>query len=151
VLPGSNTLDVIRRVREQMKDIQAQLPVGMTAGIPYDSTRYIEDSIHEVLKTLTETLLIVILVIFLFLGSIRGLLIPARRDPDLADRRRVPHERAGFTINLLTLLAIVLSVGLGRRRRDRHGRERRAPRARGEPPIQAAIRRRASCWARSSP
>src|SRR3989454_6820522 len=76
VLPASNSLDVIRRVREAMPGIQAQLPVGMKAGIPYDSTEYIASAIEEVLKTLTETLLIVILVIFLFLGSWRAVLIP---------------------------------------------------------------------------
>src|SRR5690348_14147154 len=65
VLPTANTLDVVGRVRAAMKDIQAQLPVGMTAGIPFDSTEYIRSSIREVLKTLIEPLLIVVLVIFL--------------------------------------------------------------------------------------
>src|SRR5439155_9993463 len=106
VLPGSNTLDVIRRVREQMKDITARLPVGMTAGIPYDSTRYIEDSIREVLKTLSETLLIVILVIFLFIGSVRGLLIPLVAIPISLIGAVFLMAVAGFTINLLTLLAV---------------------------------------------
>src|SRR5437870_5596770 len=67
VLPSANTLEVIRRVREAVPGIQAQLPPGMRVGIPYDSTEYIESAIHEVLKTLTETLLIVVLIIFLFL------------------------------------------------------------------------------------
>src|SRR5438093_6137777 len=67
VLPNANSLDVIRRVREAMPGIEAQLPGGMKAGIPYDSTKYIEDAIHEVLKTLTETLLIVLAIIFLIL------------------------------------------------------------------------------------
>jgi multidrug efflux pump len=112
VLPTANTLDVIKRVREEMKEIQNQLPVGMTAGIPYDSTRYIEDSIHEVIKTLSETLLIVILVIFLFIGSIRGLLIPLVAIPISLIGAVFLMAVAGFTINLLTLLAVVLSVGL---------------------------------------
>ncbi len=112
VLPTSNTLEVIGRVREAMKDVQAQLPVGMTAGIPYDSTRNIEESIHEVLKTLTETLLIVILVIFLFLGSVRGLIIPVIAIPISLIGAVFLMKISGFTINLLTLLAIVLSVGL---------------------------------------
>ena len=112
VLPTSNSLDVIKKVREVMKDIQAQLPVGMTAGIPYDSTVYIQDAIHEVLKTLTETLLIVILVIFLFLGSVRGLVIPLVAIPISLVGAVFLMQTAGFTINLLTLLAIVLSVGL---------------------------------------
>ena len=76
VLPTANSLEVIKKVREVMPDIQAQLPAGMKAGIPYDSTAYIQDAIDEVLKTLTETLLIVVLVIFLFLGSVRSVIIP---------------------------------------------------------------------------
>ncbi|MEO7867447.1 MAG: efflux RND transporter permease subunit, partial [Candidatus Eisenbacteria bacterium] len=105
-------LEVIRKVREAVADLQAELPVGMTAGIPYDSTKYIEDAIHVVLKTLLETLLIVILVIFLFLGSIRGLIIPVVAIPISLIGAVFLMQTAGFTINLLTLLAIVLSVGL---------------------------------------
>ncbi len=112
VLPTANTLDVIRRVREAMPGIQAQLPVGMTAGIPYDSTVYIQNAIHEVLKTLSETLLIVIIVIFLFLGSTRALIIPVLAIPISLIWAVFLMAVAGFTINLLTLLAIVLSVGL---------------------------------------
>ena len=112
VLPTANSLDVIKRVRHEMDGIKEQLPVGMSAGIPYDSTRYIEQSIDEVLKTLTETLLIVILVIFLFLGSVRGLIIPVIAIPISLIGAVFLMAIAGFTINLLTLLAIVLSVGL---------------------------------------
>src|SRR5437763_5260044 len=71
VLPTANALDVIKSVRDTIPGIRAQLPVGMKVGIPYDSTAYIQDSIKEVLSTLTETLLIVVIVIFLFLGSFR--------------------------------------------------------------------------------
>src|SRR5512133_3530713 len=81
VLPTANTLEVVAKVREAMKEVQAQLPVGMKAGIPYDSTVYIQNAIHEVFKTLTETLLIVIVVIFLFLGSARSALLPALAIP----------------------------------------------------------------------
>ncbi len=112
VLPTANSLDVIKRVREAMPEIQAQLPAGMTAGIPYDSTKYIEDAIDEVLKTLSETLLIVIAVIFLFLGSARSLIIPVVAIPISLIGAVFLMLLAGFTINLLTLLAIVLSVGL---------------------------------------
>src|SRR6185436_6354423 len=111
-LPTANTLDVMRRVREAMPDIQAQLPAGMKAGIPYDSTLYIESSIREVLKTLTETLLIVVLVIFLFLGSARAVIIPVVAIPISLVGAVFLMLIFGFTINLLTLLAIVLSVGL---------------------------------------
>jgi multidrug efflux pump len=112
VLPTANTLDVIARVREAMKQVQTELPVGMSADIPYDSTQYIQQSIHEVLKTLTETLMIVIVVIFLFLGSVRGLIIPVVAIPISLIGAVFLMQVSGFTINLLTLLAIVLSVGL---------------------------------------
>jgi multidrug efflux pump len=112
VLPTANALDVIRDVRAEIPEIEAQLPSGMSVGIPYDSTEYIQDAIDEVLWTLTETLAIVILVIFLFLGSIRALLIPVVAIPISLVGAAFLMLAAGFTINLLTLLAIVLSVGL---------------------------------------
>ncbi len=112
VLPGANALDVIKRVRATMPEIQASLPSGMQAGIPYDSTEYIDHAIKEVLKTLTETVLIVILVIFLFLGSVRAVIIPVVAIPLSLVGAVFIMLIMGFTINLLTLLAIVLSVGL---------------------------------------
>ena len=112
VLPTANSLDVIERVRGAMKEVEAQLPKGMTAGIPYDSTAYIQDALDEVVKTLGETLLIVVLVIFLFLGSVRAVLIPVVAIPVSLLGAVFLAGAAGFTINLLTLLAIVLSVGL---------------------------------------
>src|SRR5439155_17599622 len=112
VLPTANSLDVIGRVRQAMPEIRAQLPVGMKVGIPYDSTEYIQDAIHEVLRTLTETLLIVIVVIFFFLGSVRAVIIPVVAIPVSLVGAVFLMLVAGFTINLLTLLAIVLSVGL---------------------------------------
>src|SRR5712692_7886048 len=84
----------------------------MKVGIPYDSTEYIQQAINEVLSTLSETLLIVIVVIFLFLGSVRSVLIPIVAIPISLIGAVFPMLVAGFTINLLTLLAIVLSVGL---------------------------------------
>ena len=95
-----------------MQQIETQLPVGMKAGMPYDSTEYIQDAINEVLTTLSETLLIVIIVIFLFLGSFRAVLIPIVAIPISLVGAVFLMLVAGFTINLLTLLAIVLSVGL---------------------------------------
>ncbi len=112
VLPTANSLDVIKKVRAALPEIQAQLPPGMKAGIPYDSTAYIQDAINEVLHTLTETLLIVIIVIFLFLGSFRSVLIPIVAIPISLIGAVFLMLVSGFTINLLTLLAIVLSVGL---------------------------------------
>jgi multidrug efflux pump len=112
VLPTANTLDVIRQVREALPQIEAQLPAGMKLGVPYDSTAYIHDAINEVLRTLTETLLIVVVVIFLFLGSFRSVLIPIVAIPISLVGAVFLMLVAGFTVNLLTLLAIVLSVGL---------------------------------------
>ncbi|HUL78942.1 MAG TPA: efflux RND transporter permease subunit, partial [Vicinamibacteria bacterium] len=112
VLPSANSLDVVAQVRRAMEDIRAQLPAGMKAGIPYDSTEYIHDAINEVLRTLSETLLIVIVVIFLFLGSARAVVIPIVAIPISLVGAAFLMLAAGFTINLLTLLAIVLSVGL---------------------------------------
>jgi multidrug efflux pump len=112
VLPTANSLDVIKQVRDTIPGIREQLPTGMKVGIPYDSTAYIQDAINEVLHTLTETLLIVVFVIFLFLGSFRSVLIPVVAIPISLIGAVFIMLAAGFTINLLTLLAIVLSVGL---------------------------------------
>src|SRR5204862_1228510 len=102
VLPTANSLDVIGRVREAIPGIQAQLPTGMKVGIPYDSTEYIKDAITEVLKTLVGTLLIVIVVIFLFLGSFRSVIIPVVAIPISLVGAVFLMLAAGFTINLLT-------------------------------------------------
>ena len=112
VLPSANTLEVVRNVRGALPDIRAQLPAGLDGAVAYDSTVYIENSIHEVLKTLAETLLIVIIVIFLFIGSVRAVIIPVVAIPISLIGTVFLMLAAGFTINLLTLLAIVLSVGL---------------------------------------
>src|SRR5215471_19146318 len=112
VLPTANSLDVIKRVRAALPEIQSQLPAGMKLGIPYDATAYIQDAINEVLHTLGETLLIVVIVIFLFLGSFRAVIIPIVAIPLSLIGAVFLMLIAGFTINLLTLLAIVLSVGL---------------------------------------
>ncbi|MCI0632935.1 MAG: efflux RND transporter permease subunit [Actinobacteria bacterium] len=112
VLPTANSLDVIRRVREAIPDIEAQLPAGMSVAIAYDSTKYIENALSEVLETLTETILIVVAVIFMFLGSARSVLIPVVAIPISLIGAIFMVMLAGFTINLLTLLAVVLAVGL---------------------------------------
>jgi multidrug efflux pump len=112
VLPTANSLEVIGKVRKAIPEIQAQMPAGIKVAIPYDSTEYIQDSITEVLRTLTETLLIVIVVIFLFLGSVRSVIIPIVAIPISLIGAVFLMLVAGFTVNLLTLLAIVLSVGL---------------------------------------
>jgi multidrug efflux pump len=111
-LPNANSLDVIKRVRAEIALIQKELPTGLTGGIAYDATKYIQDAINEVLKTLTETLLIVAVVIFCFLGSLRSVLVPLVAIPISLIGGIFLMQVFGFTLNLLTLLAIVLSVGL---------------------------------------
>jgi len=139
VLPNANSLEVVQRVRTEMDAIQKELPTGLNAKVAYDSTKYIDDAIHEVLKTLTETLLIVSVVIFLFLGSFRSVLIPLAAIPLSLIGGVFLMQAFGFSVNLLTLLAIVLSVGLVVddaivvvENVERHVRE-------GQTPINAAI------------
>src|SRR5438874_1993243 len=112
VLPNANSIDVIKRVRVEMEQIKKELPTGMTGEIAYDATAYISDAISEVVKTLIDTLLIVMVVIFLFLGSIRSVIVPIVAIPISLIGALFLMQLFGFTLNLLTLLAIVLSVGL---------------------------------------
>jgi multidrug efflux pump len=111
-LPNANSLDMIKLVRTEMAAIEKDLPSGLKGRIAYDATAYIDNAIDEVLKTLGETLLIVIVVIFLFLGSLRSVLIPVVAIPLSLIGGLFLMQIFGFSINLLTLLAIVLSVGL---------------------------------------
>jgi multidrug efflux pump len=111
-LPNANSIDVIKRIRSELELAQKDMPSGMKARIAYDGTAYINDAIHEVVETLIETLLIVVVVIFLFLGSFRSVLIPVVAIPVSLIGAVFLMQAFGFTINLLTLLAIVLSVGL---------------------------------------
>jgi multidrug efflux pump len=111
-LPNANSVDVVDRVRKEMQSIEKQLPSGMQARVAYDATDYITTAIREVLKTLGDTLLIVVIIIFLFLGSFRSVLIPVVAIPLSLIGAVFLMQLFGFTINLLTLLAIVLSVGL---------------------------------------
>jgi multidrug efflux pump len=111
-LPNANSIDVIQRVSTEMAAIQQDLPSGMQARVAYDATNYINNAIREVLKTLGDTLLIVVIIIFLFLGSLRSVLIPVVAIPMSLIGAVFLMQVFGFTVNLLTLLAVVLSVGL---------------------------------------
>jgi len=111
-LPNANSLDVIKLVRKEMDAIQKDLPAGIQARIAYDATAYINNAINEVVKTLADTLLIVVIIIFLFLGSFRSVFIPVVAIPLSLLGGVFLMQVFGFTVNLLTLLAIVLSVGL---------------------------------------
>ncbi len=110
--PNANIIEVIDGVREELDKLKRDLPAGLDAGIGYDSSAYVSDAIHEVTVTLMDTLLIVIVVIFLFLGSYRSVLIPVVAIPISLIGSIFLMQMFGFTLNLLTLLAIVLSVGL---------------------------------------
>jgi multidrug efflux pump len=139
VLPTESTLEVVKRVRSVMPDIERGLPAGLKVKIAYDATAYIDDALHEILTTLVETLLIVMVVIFLFMGSLRSVLIPIVAMPLSLVGALALMLAFGFTINLLTLLAIVLAVGIVVddaivvvENIERHIRE-------GQTPIDAAI------------
>ena len=110
--PGANPLSVAGRVRATMEDIQRQLPAVMTARVGYDASQYIEDSIEEVFKTLAEALLIVLLVIYLSLGSMRAAIVPGIAVPLSLIGGGFLMLLMGFSVNLLTLLAMVLAIGL---------------------------------------
>lgn len=111
-LPNANSLDVVRAVRKTLKELRENLPAGLELTIPYDSTAYIEQAINEVLKTFLETILIVIVVIYLFIGSLRSVLVPVVAIPLSLVGAAGLMFIFGFSLNLLTLLAIVLAVGL---------------------------------------
>jgi multidrug efflux pump len=110
--PGANPLSVAKRVRELMPEIRKQLPEGLDAHIPYDASVFIEDSIDEVFKTLVEAVLIVLLVVYMSLGSARAAIVPAVAVPLSLVGGAFLMLLMGFSINLLTLLAMVLAIGL---------------------------------------
>jgi multidrug efflux pump len=110
--PVGNPLNIVRDVRAMQPDLERSLPPTVKMGIAYDSTKFITSSIHEVERTLIEALLIVIVVIFLFLGTIRSVIIPVVTIPLSLIGAGIIMLTLGFTINLLTLLAMVLAIGL---------------------------------------
>jgi multidrug efflux pump len=138
-LPNANSLDVIQRIRGEMDSLQREIPEQLKATIAYDGTSYIRSAVKDVEETLAETLLIVVVVIFLFMGSLRSVLVPIVAIPVSLIGGVFLMQVFGFTVNLLTLLAIVLSVGLVVddaivvvENVERHLRE-------GKTPFQAAI------------
>ncbi len=139
VAPEANILTVADSVRKAFPDLQAQLPTGLTGKIVYDSTDFINSSITEVVKTLAEALLIVTVVIYLFLGTLRAVLVPVIAMPLSLVGTFFVMLLLGYSINLLTLLALVLAIGLVVddaiivvENVDRHMRE-------GKTPLQAAL------------
>jgi len=140
VAPEANILDVAKRVRTAFPEIRDQLPAGLVGQIVYDSTEFINTSIFEVVKTLVEALAIVTVVIFLFLGSLRAVLVPVIAMPLSLVGTFFVMLLLGYSINLLTLLALVLAIGLVVddaiivvENVDRHMKEE------GKTPLQAAL------------
>jgi multidrug efflux pump len=112
VAPAANLLDVIQGVHKIFPDIQALLPHGLNGEIIYDSTDFVHSAINEVIRSLAEALVIVTVVVFLFLGSIRSSLIPTVAIPLSLVGTLIVLLALGYSINLLTLLALVLGIGL---------------------------------------
>ncbi len=112
VAPSANLLDVIAGVHKIFPDIQAGLPHGLNGEIIYDSTEFVHSAINEVIRSLLEALAIVTVVVFLFLGSIRSSIIPTVAIPLSLIGTFVVLLALGYSINLLTLLALVLGIGL---------------------------------------
>ena len=108
----ANTLEVVKAARKEMMSIRGGLPMGTTITNSYDSSVFIQGSIDEVYSTLGIAMLMVVLVIFLFLGNVRATLIPAVTVPVALIGSMMVLSWLGFSINLLTLLAMVLAIGL---------------------------------------
>ncbi len=112
VAPSANLLDAVAGVHKVFPEIQALLPHGLDGEIVYDSTEFVHSAIYEVIRSLLEALLIVTVVVFLFLGSIRASIIPTIAIPLSLVGTLIVLLALGFSINLLTLLALVLAIGL---------------------------------------
>lgn len=111
-LPGSNSLDVSKAVREQMEEIATGFPPGVNYQVTLDTTNVVRSSIHEVLYTLLETTLLVILVIFLFLQNWRATLIPCLTIPVSLIGTLAVMQLLGFSINTLTLFGLILAIAI---------------------------------------
>ena len=110
--PDANPLKVVKEVRAALGGVQASLPPALKLSIAYDATKFISSSIYEVIKTIVEAALIVIVVIFLFLGAVRPVFIPVITIPLSLIGVTFLMLILGYSLNLLTLLAMVLAIGL---------------------------------------
>src|SRR5574338_814309 len=111
-LVGTNEIELAHRLKDEMSCIGPTLPRDIDMHLAYDATVFMEDALHEISKTLVETILIVGLVVFLFMGSVRTALVPLVAMPVSLVGAGLVMSAFGFSLNLLTILAIVLSVGL---------------------------------------
>ena len=110
--PGANALNVAKEVQTRMKALAAEFPPGVTYDVPFDTTMFVTESIHEVYKTLYEAAILVLIVILVFLQDWRAMLIPATTVPVTIIGAFAAMAAMGFTVNLSTLFAIVLSIGI---------------------------------------
>lgn len=111
-LPDANALDVAERVRSEMTRLAGAFPEGLNYAILFDSTRFIDESIREVIKTLFEAVVLVVLVVFLFLQSLRATLIPAIAIPVSLIGTFAFMAAMGYSVNLITLFGLVLAIGI---------------------------------------
>lgn len=111
--PGSNAREVINNIKQRMNELKAtQFPTGMTYNVNYDVSRFLDASIHEVLRTLFEAFILVFLVVYLFLQDFRSTLISGLAVPVALIGTLACMQALGFSINLLTLFALVLAIGI---------------------------------------
>ncbi|MGB6535716.1 MAG: efflux RND transporter permease subunit [Xanthobacteraceae bacterium] len=111
-LPGANALQVEQAVEAKMKELARAFPQGLVYGTPFDTTVFVNESVHEVYKTLFEAALLVLLVILVFLQDWRAMLVPATTVPVTIIGAFAAMWALGFTVNFSTLFAIVLSIGI---------------------------------------
>ena len=110
--PGANALNVTASVRAKMAELQQRFPDGIEYGIPFDTTKFVEVSIEEVIKTFLEAVVLVILVVYLFLQNVRATIIPLLAVPISLIGAFIGMYLLGFSINLLTLFGMVLAIGI---------------------------------------
>jgi len=110
--PGANALTVAGEVDAKMKALATEFPQGVVYGVPFDTTKFVEESIHEVYKTLYEAAILVLIVILIFLQDWRAMLVPATTVPVTIIGAFAAMAAMGFTVNLSTLFAIVLAIGI---------------------------------------
>lgn len=111
-LPGANALDVATRVRQKMQELSKSFPNGVAYSIPYDTTRFVTASIHEVYKTLIEAGILVLIVILVFLQDWRAVLVPATTVPVTIIGAFAAMAALGFSVNILTLFGLILAIGI---------------------------------------
>lgn len=111
-LPGSNALDTAKRIRTKMEELKSRFPEGLDYAIVYDTTPFIDESIHEVEKSLRDAVILVAVVVLLFLQSWRSAIIPLLAVPVAIVGTFAVMAAFGFTLNNLTLFGLVLAIGI---------------------------------------